>query len=141
MIVTRHHDFCAAHRIVGHPGKCRHLHGHNYRVYLSCEGDVKGLGMVIDFGIMKASLCQWIDITWDHKTILWDEDPIVGDFGKMIENHTTIGGLATVPFNPTAENMAEYLLNVVGPMVLPPDIKLVEVVVEETRKCSATARI
>ena len=45
-----------------------------------------------------------------------------------------------VPFNPTAENMAEHLLHVVGPQQLRGSgVKLIRVRVEETRKCSAVA--
>jgi len=45
-----------------------------------------------------------------------------------------------VPFNPTAENMAAYLLNTIGPEELTgTNVTLLDVVVEETRKCSARA--
>jgi hypothetical protein len=45
-----------------------------------------------------------------------------------------------VPFNPTAENMARYLLEVIGPQQLVgTGVGLVSVTVEETRKCSASA--
>jgi hypothetical protein len=46
----------------------------------------------------------------------------------------------TLPFNPTAENMANFLLNVVGPKQLEETgVTLVQVKIEETRKCSAAA--
>lgn len=47
-----------------------------------------------------------------------------------------------VPFSPTAENMAEYLLKEIGPHALKgTNVTLVEVRVEETRKCSATSTL
>jgi 6-pyruvoyltetrahydropterin/6-carboxytetrahydropterin synthase len=49
-------------------------------------------------------------------------------------------GVVVVSFNPTAENMAHYLLKTIGPLQLADTgITLVEVRVEETRKCTATA--
>jgi 6-pyruvoyltetrahydropterin/6-carboxytetrahydropterin synthase len=86
---------------------------------------------------MKERLCQWLEDNWDHRMILWDEDT------EVLEAFTRKGALApsvvTVPFNPTAENMAEYLVLAVGPEVLADtDVILTAVTVEETRKCSAT---
>jgi len=52
------------------------------------------------------------------------------------------GSLVAVPFNPTAENMALYLLQRIGPELLGGSgIRLCRVVVEETRKCSAEATL
>lgn len=133
MIVTRWHEISCAHRIYGYPGKCGDLHGHNYRIYFHCEGEISDQGMVIDFSLLKATLCRWLDVCWDHKLLLWEKDPITD-----IDELKKIGMIA-VPFNPTAENMADFLLREVGPMVLPESIKLVEVVIEETSKCSVSA--
>ena len=33
----RYHDISMGHRVVGHENKCRHLHGHNYRIHFVCE--------------------------------------------------------------------------------------------------------
>ena len=47
-----------------------------------------------------------------------------------------------VPFNPTAENMAQYLVKSVGPALLKEHgVVLVKCHVAETRKCSATFTI
>ena len=132
MIVTRHHDFCAGHRIAGHPGKCANIHGHNYRVHFSIEGAINGIGIVFDFSMMKATLCTWVDTMWDHKLLIWEQDGL--NLSALFDV-----GLVLVPFNPTAENMAQYLLDVVGPLVLPDTVKLSSVIIEETRKCSVTA--
>jgi 6-pyruvoyltetrahydropterin/6-carboxytetrahydropterin synthase len=49
-------------------------------------------------------------------------------------------GTVVVDFNPTAENMAEYLLEEVGPKQLAgTPARLIEVQIEETRKCWVTA--
>lgn len=145
----RYHDISAGHRVVGHESKCRHLHGHNYRIHFVCEPkanetyDLDQIGRVIDFGVIKSKLCMWVEKHWDHKFLIWKEDPM---FKVMRDNlpHGEMGSLATVsfvpvPFNPTAENMAAYLVNMVGPEQLKGTGVVLETVrIEETRKCSAT---
>ena len=43
------------------------------------------------------------------------------------------------PFNPTAENMAQHLVEVIGPQQLADTgVTLVSVRIEETAKCSAS---
>jgi len=132
---TRYHDFCAGHRVVGHENKCAHLHGHNYRVHFTVEGPLDGVGRVLDFSVIKDRLCDWLETCWDHKFLLWDQDHL-----STVLTHYDPGGVVLLPFNPTAENMADHLLKVVGPSVLVgTGTRLIRVVVEETRKCSAEA--
>lgn len=137
---TRYHDFSAGHRVVGHEHKCRHLHGHNYRIHFHCEAEqLDELGRVIDFGVIKLALCNWLEVHWDHKLILWEQDYII----EPLQEASSIchESLVIVPFNPTAENMAEYLVEKIGPSVLQDTgVMLVKVVIEETRKCSASYR-
>jgi 6-pyruvoyltetrahydropterin/6-carboxytetrahydropterin synthase len=131
--VTRTHDFSYGHRVVGHEGKCCNLHGHNGRVHFTCEGPSDEIGRVIDFGVIKSTLCQWLEDTWDHRMLLWDLDPL---HIPLKEIDPTI---KAVDFNPTAENMAHYLLHHVGPILLRgTSVTLRSVTLEETRKCSAT---
>ena len=134
---TRYHDISCGHRVVGHENKCRNLHGHNYRVHFVCQAELDTVGRVIDFGVIKERLCLWLEEHWDHKFLLWNQDPImpyildVRDFG-----------LVNVPFNPTAENMAEYLVNVVAPLQLATTgVRCTKVIIEETRKCSASYEV
>jgi 6-pyruvoyltetrahydropterin/6-carboxytetrahydropterin synthase len=156
----RYHDISFGHRVYGHESKCRHLHGHNYRIVFTINGELDSLGRVLDFGVIKSHLCDWLENHWDHKLLLWDNDPmrhllhygneqsaIVGsvipaeqDAGKVIQElHESI---VLVPFNPTAENLGEYLLHVIGPQELKDTgATLICVRVEETRKCSATAAL
>ncbi len=135
--VRRIHDFSAGHRVVGHEHRCRFLHGHNYRVTFECTApELDALGRVIDFSVLKERLCLWLEDNWDHRTLLWEEDELIAALEVVAES------VVTVPFNPTAENMAEHLLRVVGPKQLEgTDVTLTRVVVEETRKCSAEASL
>ena len=136
ILATRYHDISCGHRVVGHETKCKHLHGHNYRVHFSCEAahGLDNVGRVIDFGVIKLLLCEWLETHWDHRMLLWDADPLCSFLTSLGESHQR------VPFNPTAENMAEYLLNVIGPQQLHgTGVVLVHVRIDETAKCSATA--
>lgn len=152
--VHRYHDISCGHRVCGHECKCQYLHGHNYRVHFTCVADMEALrknpfgieeannafldqlddiGRVIDFSEVKSRLCMWLEDNWDHHFLVWENDPIAMDLVK-IDSSTVL-----VPFNPTAENMAQYLVEVIGPQQLEGTfIRLVKVTVEETRKCFAS---
>lgn len=136
---TRYHDISCGHRVVGHGGKCALLHGHNYRIHFTVRAveALDSVGRVLDFSVIKHLLCGWLEVAWDHKTLLWVEDPV----WQAIEPHLPHGSIVLVPFNPTAENIAEYLLKIMGPKRLPEGVKLIRVQVDETRKCSATAEL
>ncbi len=52
--VTRSFSFEAAHQLPWHPGKCRRLHGHNYRLEVTVQGPVGENGVVMDFDDLSA---------------------------------------------------------------------------------------
>jgi len=145
---NRYHDISCGHRVVGHEGKCRFLHGHNYRVHFYCEAEqLDTVGRVIDFGVIKEKLCMWIENKWDHKFLAWEQDSVMrsivnkfsGIYGDLVMIDKSVVWL---PFNPTAENMGEYLLNTIGPKQLEgTGVRLIRVVIEETRKCSVTCEV
>jgi len=143
----RFHDISCGHRVVGHEGKCRHLHGHNYRIHFKCEAEDKSLdnvGRVIDFTAIKEKLCMWVENNWDHKFLAWEQDRLIKgirDSCSLVPDDAEmlLESIVWVPFNPTAENMAQYLVDVIGPQQLSgTGIALTSVKIEETAKCSAT---
>lgn len=147
----RYHDISTGHRVVGHENKCRHLHGHNYRIHFVCQAAAGSealdhIGRVIDFGVIKEHLCMWVENNWDHKFLAWEKDPLMSyALGAMSACPTDAiwemfdQSVVRTPFNPTAENMAQYLVEVVGPQQLTgTGVELVSVRIEETAKCSAS---
>lgn len=134
ILAERYHDISCGHRVCGHESKCAHLHGHNYRIHFKVAApELDHLGRVLDFSVIKSKLCDYLENYWDHKTLLWDQDPLLHELTKLDPY-----GICSVPFNPTAENIGLYLLNEAGPELLEDtDCLLVGVRVEETRKCSA----
>lgn len=161
--VIRSHEICAGHRVVGHESKCRHLHGHNYKFHFkvapkktlsegyvksvsgfALEGSLDDVGRVIDFSVVKTTLCQWLEDNWDHKFLCWEHDDLIQGLYVLLANSTYevedsehfFSSLVKLPFNPTAENLAAYMVDVIGPQLLDEyGIELVECTIEETSKC------
>lgn len=138
--VDRYHDISCGHRVFGHESKCAHLHGHNYRIHFTIEPDNRQLdliGRVLDFSVIKTRLCEWLEKWWDHKMLIWVDDPYLDDLLDMDPD-----GVVPVEFNPTAENMAKYLVDTIGPRELEgTGCVLVSCRIDETRKCSATYKV
>jgi 6-pyruvoyltetrahydropterin/6-carboxytetrahydropterin synthase len=111
--VRRSFDFDAAHRLPAHPGKCRELHGHAYRVVVTVDRPVEPeTGLAVDFSDLKAIVKKEIVDLLDHRCV-----------NDVIEN-------------PTAEVMAVWIWNrLAGPLP-----GLVEVELFETRSCSVVYR-
>lgn len=130
--------FCAGHRLVGHEGKCANLHGHNYIAQIFVTGnEVDHLGRIVDFAVINRLFKGWIDQHWDHGMLLWDQDR------EAIEalNTLEISRVFLLPYNPTAENMARYLLFEVAPELLDQiagyQVTVTRVIVWETENSAA----
>jgi 6-pyruvoyltetrahydropterin/6-carboxytetrahydropterin synthase len=111
--VRRQFDFEAAHRLPHHPGKCRELHGHSYRLVVTVDRPVDPeSGMAIDFSDLKRVVRAEVVDRLDHKYV-----------NDLIDN-------------PTAEVMAVWIWNRLrGPLP-----GLVEIELWETRNCSVIYR-
>lgn len=82
--------------------------------------------------MVKERLCQWLEDHWDHRFLVWDKDPLLEGLRALDPS------VSVLPCNPSAENMARYLGEVVGPAQLEgTGARLVVVEVEETAKCKA----
>ncbi len=132
---TRKIEFDAAHRVIEHFSKCKHLHGHRYVVEATFIADeLDSLGMVIDFGIIKKILGTWIDENWDHNTILSTQDKPLGDSIAAITNQKVY----YINANPTAENMAKYLFEEICPNLFKDShVKCIKIRLWETPNCHA----
>ena len=71
--ICKEFTFDAAHQLPNHAGKCRHLHGHTYKVRVYLRGKVKPIngasdeGMVEDFSVVKEVFKRKIASVCDHK--------------------------------------------------------------------------
>ena len=67
MILRKEYGFEAAHFIYNHPGKCRNLHGHSYKLFVSLEGTVNPeTGMIIDFDDLSKIVRDKVIFPLDH---------------------------------------------------------------------------
>ena len=136
--ITRKIEFDAAHRVMNHESKCSTIHGHRYVVEITATApDLDKIGRVIDFSVLKQKIGTWLDENWDHNAIVYCDD---------VE---TIVALKMMPrkkepwiasWNPTAENMAWYLLDYRCPALMTgTDVEVIKVKVWETPNCFAEA--
>lgn len=87
--VTVEHSFAAGHSLREYKGKCENVHGHNYRVQVTIEGEqLNRIGLLVDFVELKRAVRQVAE-RLDHQ---WIND---------LEPFTTL--------NPSAENIAKYI--------------------------------
>lgn len=102
-------EFCYGHKVTNHESKCLNLHGHNavVLVYATPIKDLDSLGRVIDFSILKTKLGGWINENWDHTMILYHKDKKTINLLNKVEKNKDIFILNQ---NPTAENLAHFLL-------------------------------
>ncbi len=137
--IMRRIKFCAGHRLYQHGGKCEFFHGHNYVAeFYVTNHHVDTVGRLIDFADLKSLFKGWLDQHWDHGFILNQADENGLNALRLVEPCKYY----ELPYNPTAENMARYLLEVVCPELLrDTDVRATRVVIWETEEAFAEARM
>lgn len=143
--ITRRIEFDYGHRVLGHEGKCKHLHGHRGVAEITVSGDLDPLGRVIDFSVLKSVVGKWVDDNWDHNMLLHPKDPLcgLGQSGQVspLWMEQIFNGKEPYVFppetNPTAENIARVLGEKAIELLKPYHIEVVGVRVFETPNCWA----
>ena len=102
-IITKTFEMCCAHQLLHHDGKCKDLHGHNYRIDISYEGEILEVepnedeshspkeGMVLDFYDVKTAFNERVFNKLDHQNL---------------NDH--------FDFSTTAENIAWWIFDMMG---------------------------
>lgn len=142
-VITRTLEFDAGHRVLGHEGKCKYLHGHRYKAQIAVGSDsLDNCGRVLDFGKVKEIIGGWIDDNWDHNIILHPDDYLAGFAVGGIQELRLFGGrrpfIMPKPYpNPTAENMAVVLAEKCVELLSEYDLSVHSVRLYETPNCWA----
>jgi len=129
--ISKDLHFCYGHRLLHHPGKCRHLHGHNARVVVRLErAALDELGMVCDFADLGRFVKGWLEREIDHNLLLHRDDPLLPLLQGVGER------CYVMDRNPTAENIAQLIFAEVARAGFP----VVEVALHETASACARYR-
>lgn len=100
-------EFSSAHFLRQYEGKCKNLHGHNWKVEIVvCKEGLDSIGMVADFGLLKAKMNEVLDVL-DHKCL--------NDLDHFQEVNTT------------SENIAKYIYEEYCRIIGPIQVKSVSV--------------
>lgn len=112
-------EFSAAHALRHYQGKCENMHGHNYAVEMSVEGEnlTPDTEFVADFSELKRLLKAEL-ATLDHTDL-----NVTPPFDRI---------------NPSSENLARYLWQRLEPHLRDLPVRLIGVTVSETGAQSAT---
>lgn len=132
--VTKIFTFETSHALFGYDGKCKNIHGHSYKLFVTIKGnpieeatDTKN-GMVIDFGDLKKIVKELIVDKFDHSIVLNAKSPHA-DLGEKLkeEKHSVI----MVDYQPTCENMLIHFAQMIR-KALPEGVELVRLKLFET---------
>ena len=115
-------NFSSAHQLRGYKGKCENLHGHNYRIEIFARGrELDNIGLLVDFGELKTAADEVVQYL-DHRNI--NELP---PFDEEL--------------NPSAENLARYILQRVAAPVGDQRVSVYKVRCFETPTSVATYQV
>lgn len=111
--VTKEFSFEGAHALVNYDGKCRFIHGHSYRLFVTLKGSPKEnnedpkSGMVIDFSELKAIINKIVIDRFDHALILREDAKLAKELSNSYSN------VIITPFQPTCENLVIYFAQLI----------------------------
>jgi 6-pyruvoyltetrahydropterin/6-carboxytetrahydropterin synthase len=113
--------FAAGHALRNYKGKCENVHGHNYRVRITMQGDqLDSTGLLVDFLDVKRLIGGVVDYL-DHQ--------FINDLPPFTE------------LNPSAENIAKYFYDrVSGGLKNDVTVRVSQVQIWETDTSSAVYR-
>ncbi|HEY6186776.1 MAG TPA: 6-carboxytetrahydropterin synthase QueD [Pyrinomonadaceae bacterium] len=115
-------NFSSAHQLRGYKGKCENLHGHNYRVEIYARGaELDNIGLLVDFGELKEAADEVVQYL-DHRNI--------NELAPFDEE-----------LNPSAENLARYILERVAARVGDDRVSVYKVRCFETPTSVATYQV
>ena len=137
--ITKQFNFETAHALYGYDGKCKNIHGHNYKLSVTVLGapiqdkSHPKYGMVIDFSDLKKIVKEEIVDPFDHATIFNKNTPHLELANILMDNGHKI---VLVDYQPTSEMMVINFAEKISSK-LPKNIQLFSLKLEETDTCYA----
>lgn len=118
--LTAEASFDSAHFLFGHQGKCSNLHGHRWRIIAKIAGETlqdsaDKSGMLMDFSDFKRELHALAD-SLDHALLVERGTLRLATMDALEAEGFEI---ITLPFRPTAENLAKYLYDCMKELSFP----------------------
>ena len=137
--ITKQFSFETAHALHGYDGKCKNIHGHSYKLFVTVLGtpildplDPK-YGMVMDFGDLKNIVKVEIVDVFDHATIFNKNTPHL-DLGEQL---IQLGHhILLLDYQPTTEMMVIDFAQKISKR-LPENIQLHSLKLRETESSFA----
>jgi len=132
--ITKQFSFETGHALYGYDGKCKNVHGHSYKLFVTVIGtpitdknNVK-YGMVIDFSDLKKIVKEEIVEHFDHATVFNKNTPHIELANELSKRgHHVI----LVNYQPTSENMVIDFVQKIQAR-LPQNISLFSLRLQET---------
>lgn len=132
--ITKIFNFETAHVLYNYDGKCKNMHGHSYKLFVTVKGNpIKDLdhhknGMVVDFGDIKKIVKEEIVDIWDHAVLVNGDSPhkLLGESLES-QGHKVI----FCDYQPTCENMLYDIASKIQSK-LPSEIQLAYLKLHET---------
>lgn len=142
--ITKKLHWHMGHRIPNHKSKCFNIHGHTYWIEVEIESNelvkTKGSsdeGMLQDFSDIKEIIIEEIYNLLDHGFMIWDRDSLLMDLESHMEMTGNRFNIISVPFIPTAENIAKWCYDRIKNKINNKQRKLKMVTIWETPTSSA----
>ena len=132
--ITKIFNFETAHVLYNYDGKCKNMHGHSYKLFVTVKGNpINNLddpknGMVVDFGDIKKIVKEEIVDIWDHAVLVNGDSPhkLLGESLES-QGHKVI----FCDYQPTCENMLYDIASKIQSK-LPSEIQLAYLKLHET---------
>ena len=132
--ITKRFTFEAGHALYGYDGKCKNIHGHSYKLYVTVIGEPIAdsnspkFGMIIDFSDLKSMVKKDIVEELDHSIILNRNSPHM-ELAQALQSKEQ--KVVLVDYQPTIEGMVIDIANKIKKK-LPENIQLHSLKLKET---------
>ncbi len=140
--ITKEFNFEMAHVLWNYDGKCKNIHGHSYKLFVTVraipisESNNAKDGMVMDFGELKKIVNSKIIETHDHAIAINNNSP----HKNLFNSEHSFELIEYKNYQPTCENMVVEFVNILK-KELPEKVELVNLKLYETATSHAEWRV